>query len=306
MKDWGSVAVINAAKYLDDKDRLCFHNCLFCMEQMEPGCSSEQLPSLENIDTAINHYRETHGEISKLYIAGGEPTLRKDFSELIELVKQYCQTIILSTNCDYPTEDETIQKILDAGIKNIATSVHGALSTTHDYLTCKAGSFFQTMSAMEKLILEGMDVTVNTVVNAFNVHEMSDIVLMFQKKKLGIKKLTLTHYMHHGNAYYHNNLWFNVDDCTDVLAESINASHYVSYKVAFRDFPLCLNRFLATHQEVVKHINIIGFHPKNMYIKGEKAPSFIKDKCWGCTLFDACPKYLTANYRERIEYAGTD
>lgn len=306
MKDCDSVAVIHVAKYLDGNDRLCCHNCLFCMEQMEPGCSSEQLPSMKNIDTAITRYREINGKISKLYIAGGEPTLRDDFSELIELVKPYCQNLVLSTNCDYFNEDKTIQKILDSGIRNVSTSVHGALSATHDYLTGKAGSFYNTMSAMKKLMVEGVAVTVNVVVNALNVREMPEIVSMFQKKNLGIKKLTFTHYIHHGNAYYHKDLWFNVDNCTSIIAESVKAAHYVNYEVTFRDFPLCLNSFLVAHQEVVKDINIIGLHPKSMDVRREKAPSFVRDKCWGCPLFDACPKYLAANYGEGSNYAGTN
>ena len=109
MKNQGSVAVIHVAKYLDSNDRLCGHNCLFCMEQMEPGCSNEQLPTLETIDAAITHYCKSHGKISKLYIAGGEPTLRGDFSELVALVRQHCQTIVLSTNCDYADENEMKQ-----------------------------------------------------------------------------------------------------------------------------------------------------------------------------------------------------
>ena len=306
MKNQGSVAVIHVAKYLDSNDRLCGHNCLFCMEQMEPGCSNEQLPTLETIDAAITHYCKSHGKMSKLYIAGGEPTLRGDFSELVALVRQHCQTIVLSTNCDYADENETIRRIIDAGIRHVATSIHGASSASHDYLTGKAGSFFHTISAMKKLMDAGSAVTVNTVVNAFNAQEMAEIAQMFQGKNLGIEKLTFTHYMHHGNAYYHNALWFNVDDCADTIAEAVKAADGVRYEVTFRDFPLCLNSGLAERQEIVEQVDIIGLQLNQLNVRGEKAPSFAKNKCRQCTLFDACPKYLVANYGEEINHGRVD
>ena len=56
MSNRENVAVIHVAKYLDGYDRLCDHNCIFCMERMEPGHSNESLPALSDIKSAILKY----------------------------------------------------------------------------------------------------------------------------------------------------------------------------------------------------------------------------------------------------------
>lgn len=45
--------VVYVAKYLNNVGRLCRHNCLFCMECMDPGISDGELPSIQMIKDAF-------------------------------------------------------------------------------------------------------------------------------------------------------------------------------------------------------------------------------------------------------------
>ena len=290
------VAVIHVAKYVDNNDRLCHHNCLFCMERMEPGASNELLPELQVINNALKHYKVLNGKIGKLYIAGGEPTLRHDFVELIKLVHQFSDNIVLSTCCDFVDEDAIIHSIQEVGINMIATSIHSSDEKIHDFLTGKPGSFRRTISAVKKMISLGMIVSVNSVINSFNISQVPDIVCFFKKELLNINKLTLTHYLHHGNAYYHDELRFNVDEYPDIIHKAINAAKIVDYSVTFRNFPLCLDINLKVHSENVEDIDIINLDNDTLSISSESAPTLIKEKCRQCEEFNLCPKYLAANY----------
>ena len=58
MAEFGNTVVIHVAKYLDGNDRLCHHDCLFCMERMEPGNSNEFLPTIQEIDKALLNYSD--------------------------------------------------------------------------------------------------------------------------------------------------------------------------------------------------------------------------------------------------------
>ena len=160
-------AVLHVAKYMDGKDRLCKHDCLFCMERMEPQQSNEELPSVQNIEVALKRFFDNDVIFSRIYIAGGEPTLRDDLPELIELVRRYCSEIILSSACDYENPDKVIRKILALRIKRIATSIHGCIEKTHDYLTRSPGSFQRTLDNIRVFLNAGVSVTVNSVINAF-------------------------------------------------------------------------------------------------------------------------------------------
>lgn len=298
MTGLGKTTGIHVAKYLDGNDRLCHHDCLFCMERMEPGDSNELLPTIQEIDNALLNYSTSRNGISKIYIAGGEPTLRKDFTEIVKTVKKYCDNIVLSTSCDYDDPDEMINAIQMLGIRQIATSVHSNLPSTHDKLTGIEGSFEKTMYAIRRFNEVGIAVTVNAVVNALNVKEMKDIVKCFSLKKMKIEKLTLTHYMNHGNAYYHKELRFDVDECSLDVGAAISCIPDVEYEVTFRDFPICIDPRLEGCMENVENIDIIDLNVSTMGVVGEKAPAFTKEKCHCCNWFDECPHYLMANYGE--------
>lgn len=298
MSDRENIAVLHVAKYLDGYDRLCDHNCIFCMERMEPGDSNEVLPTLSEIKSAILQYIDRYGKITKLYIAGGEPTLREDFADIVKLTQEFCNNIILSTCCDYRNMQQTVEKICRLGIKRVATSIHGSTSEIHDELTGIKGSFINTLETIKRLTDNGVSVTVNSVICAFNIADMPKISCLFAKRGIPIEKLTFTHYFHHGNAYYHDELKFNVDDYAIVLSESLNKFGILSYEITYRDFPLCLDKRLVDHQEVVEDINIICLNTDEMIAIGEKSPSLHKEKCHSCIMENECPKYLMANYTE--------
>lgn len=298
MIELGKTVVVHVAKYLDGNDRLCHHDCLFCMERMEPGGSNELLPAIQDIDNALSTYTIGRNKINKIYIAGGEPTLRKDFEELVQTVRTYCSNMVLSTSCDFENPDEMIKVIGLLGIKNVATSIHSHLPSVHDRLTGMKGSYERTISSIRKLIDAGVSVTVNSVINAYNIYEMQDIVECFHLKKLRIDKLTLTHYMNHGNAFYHKELRFNVDECAESIGRAITSIANVDYAVTFRDFPICLDSRLECFLENVECIDIINLNPDTLDVVGEKAPAFTKEKCVYCDWFDKCSHYLMANYGE--------
>ena len=294
----GTTIVIHVAKYLDGNDRLCHHNCLFCMEQMEPGDSNKLLPTIEEIDYALLNYSANQKNISTVYIAGGEPTLRKDLGKIVRTVRKYCDNIILSTSCDYDDPDSIIDVIKSLGIKQVATSIHSHLSSIHDKLTGIGGSFERTVSSIRKLIDEGICVTVNAVINSYNIHGMKDIVEFFTLQKLKIEKLTLTHYINHGNAYYHKDLKFDIDQCYIDVSAAISCIKKVNYNVSFRDFPLCVDLRIKDYMEHVAYIDIIDLNINDLEVVSEKAPTFIKEKCHDCNWFNDCPHYLMANYGE--------
>lgn len=298
MSDRENIAVLHVAKYLDGYDRLCDHNCIFCMERMEPGDSNESLPTLSDIKSAILQYISKYGKITKLYIAGGEPTLREDFVDVYKLAREFCDNIVLSTCCDYRNMQEKIDMICKLGIECVATSVHGSTSEIHDGLTGIKGSFINTLKTIKQLSYNGVKVTVNSVMCAFNIEDMPKISGLFAEKEIHIEKLTFTHYFHHGNAYYHDELKFSVDDYANVLSESLNSVGNLPYEITYRDFPLCLDKRLVEHQEVVEDINIICLNTDETIAIGEKSPSLQKEKCHYCALIEECPKYLMANYAE--------
>ena len=113
-------AVIHICKYLSNLGRRCQQNCLFCMERMELTDIPEILPTRAKICAAIERYRNQTGMIDRLYIAGGEPTMRDDLPLILSDAKRYASQVILSSNCNY--DEKTIRVLLETQTSQVLST----------------------------------------------------------------------------------------------------------------------------------------------------------------------------------------
>ena len=277
-------------------DRLCNHNCLFCIEKIELDHNSEVLPTLDDVKNEIDKYYSIYKSIDCIYIAGGEPTLNPQFEDIIKYLKSICSNMVLSTNCDYENPDKIIHVLEEYNINSISTSIHGSNSISHDGLTLSNGSFGRTVNTITQMIEKGFSVSINSVICSKNILDMPMILNLFSS--IPIKKLVFTHYAHHGNAYYHKDLFFDVDKYGYIISQTIDSLNEVNFEVKFRDFPICLDTRLLNLQENVTDIHIAQKKENEYVFISEKAPFIEKPKCINCTFYSACPKYLKSNYCE--------
>ena len=221
--DFMTIAVIHIGKYIDGLDRICNHDCIFCMERMEHGLSNNILPSVNEIKYALDRFTKVYGNINKLYLAGGEPTLRNDIYDIIKMAKFYASNIVLSTNCDY--EDyKTIDYIENSGIREIATSLHGHNGYIHDYITQSAGSFERTVDCIDMFKKKNIAINLNCVFCSVNIEHMPRMV-NFIKDISPLNKVTFTHFIFHGNAYYNKKLLFEIDKKTEIVYKEKQFKH---------------------------------------------------------------------------------
>lgn len=293
-----SSIVIHVGKYIDSEDRLCNHDCLFCIERMEPGGSVNVLPSLSEIREAVQNCKSACSEIACIYVAGGEPTMRADLDEILSLLRQHCEKIVLSSNCDYADSRNVLRLLQSHQVYEVATSLHGASAKTHDMLTQCPGSFSRTVNTVRLFLKNGFRVYVNYVVCAQNIAEMCQAVGMFSEWNPTVEHLTFTHYARHGNAFYHEELSFSVWNHKEDISAVLDTADKTGMDVRFRDFPICLDSRIAERLESVSDISIPQLGGDDFRIIPEKAPFMEIEQCQTCKFEAVCPKLLAANYSE--------
>ena len=286
-------AVIHICKYLSNLGRRCQQNCLFCMERMELTDIPEILPTRAKICAAIERYRNQTGMIDRLYIAGGEPTMRDDLPLILSDAKRYASQVILSSNCNY--DEKTIRILLESNIFEIATSFHGDTEQLHDFLTQTPGSFSALLNAINVFQSHGIAIDINCVICSYNVNRMDKIL-----QKLAMlgpfRRIVFTHFIFHGHAFFHPELLFNVDSCGKMISRTLDIAEELNLPVAFRDFPFCLDPRLEMNQEDTNQMQIVPIG-KNQPMS-ERAPFIEKPSCLVCKKASTCPKYLKSNYDE--------
>jgi radical SAM protein with 4Fe4S-binding SPASM domain len=113
----------------------------------------------------------------KVMISGGEPLLHSKLDEMLRIANEYDFRKVLITNGILIDE-----KNCNLEVDEVQISIDGVRG--HDLLRAK-NTFEKAVNAVELLRNAGVDVSVATMVNEFNIHEFEEMEKIF--KSLGLK-----------------------------------------------------------------------------------------------------------------------
>jgi radical SAM protein with 4Fe4S-binding SPASM domain len=149
------------------------HACNFCCDH----CITTSHPraewglSFEIIARVIREIGEMG--VTDLYISGGEPLVRQDLFDIIDLVNGEGVQVHLFTNGSLVERNR--ERLAKAKLHSVLTSVDG-LEETNDRFRRHQGAFKQTFRALE--LFQEMGISsrmVNTVVHPGNLHELEEL-----------------------------------------------------------------------------------------------------------------------------------
>ena len=105
-----------------------------------------------------------------LTISGGEPTLRKDFLELVAHARKRRFAVKLYTNGLKMTR-ELAQKLGELAVQEVQISLYSHRAEVHDWVTRVPGSFEKTVAAARHLMEAGVKVVLKSPMMSFNAPE---------------------------------------------------------------------------------------------------------------------------------------
>jgi len=113
---------------------------------------------------------------TEVVFTGGEPTLHKDFLELVRCSKDLgFKSIQIQTNGRMFSYMDFCIRTIKAGANDFCLAVHGHTDSVHDYLTSVKGSFGQTIQGMRNLKSLNVRVASNIVVSKVNYRHLPQI-----------------------------------------------------------------------------------------------------------------------------------
>ena len=115
-----------------------------------------------------------------LLITGGEPLLRKDFSEIYSYAKRNGLLVTVFTNGTVIKEN-IIGLFKDLPPHEVEISLYGATAGTYERITRGIGSFGKCISGIERLLEDGIRVRLKTMLMTLNTHEFFEIKKMAEQ-----------------------------------------------------------------------------------------------------------------------------
>jgi AdoMet-dependent heme synthase len=152
--------------------RSCELNCVHCRAAARFGPYQNELSTEEIFRTMDN----ISGFVKPIIIlTGGDPMMRKDLYEIARYGTDLGFRMVMSP-CGKLMTNESVQKMLDSGIKRISISVDGATAETHDAFRRVPGAFADAMKGIQVAKRNGLEFQINTTITKQNVDELEQIL----------------------------------------------------------------------------------------------------------------------------------
>ena len=181
LSQWDVLTSLNGQRYpyngmLELTDR-CNLACVHCYIRQSPA--SRKALAAEMSTMQVKHVLDQMAEAGTLFltITGGEPLLRKDFSEIYLYAKQKGLIITLFTNATMVTP-EIAAMLAEWKPLSIEVSLYGATQDTYERVTRVPGSYAHFISGIALLMERNIPVSLKSVLLTDNQHELDEMQVL--------------------------------------------------------------------------------------------------------------------------------
>ncbi len=137
----------------------CNNKCHFCVQ----GKKRYKYPP-KSLEELKNILEENRKNIDSVVFTGGEPTMHKNFLDLVRIAKDLdYKKIQIQTNGRMFSSMKFSEAVAEAGANEFSPGIHGPTPEIHDWLTQAPGAFKQAIRGVQNMKKLGVPVVVNSV-----------------------------------------------------------------------------------------------------------------------------------------------
>ncbi len=137
-----------------------------------------EAPRLSTQDIADNIRVLKEMCFSTVILAGGEPTIREDFRQLADSIREHGMNIGLITNCRMFAYKSFAERFVGYEPEYVQVLLPGHNEEIHDALTGVAGSFKQTVAGLRNIAAGVKTLKFHTVITRVNIEYLNHIVAL--------------------------------------------------------------------------------------------------------------------------------
>jgi cyclic pyranopterin phosphate synthase len=154
---------------------ICNFKCLYCM----PNKKKKEYLSIYQIYNIINFFIKLG--IKKIRLTGGEPTLRKDFYNIVKIISSFKEITSLNFTTNAYNLKKNINKTLNSGFTGINISLDTLNNINFEKITNKKSYFFKIYKSIIKLLKSNLEIKINIVLSKYFI--ISDFILFYSLLK---------------------------------------------------------------------------------------------------------------------------
>ncbi|MBL9107446.1 MAG: radical SAM protein [Myxococcales bacterium] len=173
----------------------CDQKCLHCGPR-----SGARRPDELTTDEALRLCDELAAAgVGEVTLIGGEAYLRADVTQIVRRLRELGLSVTLTTG-GYNLTAEIAEALAIAGVQSASVSIDG-LEACHDTLRNRPHSFQRALRALRHLRAAGVQITVNSQINARTLHDLEGLLERIAPEGIHAWQVQLT--LAHGVAADH-------------------------------------------------------------------------------------------------------
>jgi len=173
--------------------KACNLRCMHCYAHATKDSSKGEL-SLEEGKELIQDLKDFG--VPVILFSGGEPLLRMELFEWVELATRSKIRAVISTNGTLISYD-VAQRLKDMGLSYVGVSLDG-LEEVNDRIRGKKGAFKEAIEGIHQCQKAGIKVGVRFTIHKLNVHQVPMIFDLLEKE--GIERVCFYHLVYAGRG----------------------------------------------------------------------------------------------------------
>ncbi|MCK5685822.1 radical SAM protein [bacterium] len=248
-------------------------------------------------DIVING-RNKIPDLKRIFIAGGEPTLNKDFLKITKKISPEIDFIDVVTNGGRFFEKKFAYSFSASGGHAVHMSVHSHLAKIHDGLTGRLNSHKRCIVAGNNVLEAGLKLYTNTVLNAKNYEMLPEtvdwLIKTFKDLHMIVFYLVRPVGAADGNSKILAPLSNIAESVRRVIEKLLDSD--IKTGLSVRDIPPCL---IGDYSDIVKYQDFFVFEngefrqlSDNRYKK--------KFKCIFCGMKKYCRGFLSSYPEDKV------
>jgi radical SAM protein with 4Fe4S-binding SPASM domain len=170
-EDWAHLRPMYAHIYVENR---CHLKCEHCYESEESHPGTHHV-SLEDYDRIFDQLASLG--VLVLTFSGGEPFLRKDFLDIVELARSKRFAVRIYTS-GTPISEAKADRLAALKVSEVHVSVYSHLADKHDAFTGTGGSWAKSVRALHFLRDRGVRTVLKSNVFTWNADELGDLIAL--------------------------------------------------------------------------------------------------------------------------------
>ena len=249
-------------KYYSHLGFSCNENCWHCYSPMWEYPHDKTIAEIKKM--LQNAKRDG---IEVVALTGGEPTIRKDFFEIIKFCKKLnFDRVELQTNGEMLAYETFAKKIVEYGVTDVYPSFHAFTESLQDFITRSKGSFKASLQGLRNILKLNVRVQTNTVISKLNYKILDRLMIFFHEQ--GVKEIELDFLRPIGNAWrYFDMIVPRKSEVVPYLEKALELAEGLSFDTIFvDDYPLCfMKNFKQYNADYIAMSEGLGPHDEQAF-----------------------------------------